>query len=121
VTRSSSPISPARRARRSRSPWLATYSVPLATPGTAFQQAVWEELRRIPAGVTRSYAEQARALGRPDAVRAVARANGDNRLAIVIPSHRVIGSDGRLTGYGGGVAQARAAGPRSRGRRRMAA
>lgn len=78
-----------------------TFSVPLATPGTAFQRLAWEELRRIPAGVTRSYAEQARAIGRPAAVRAVARANGDNRVAIVIPCHRVIGTDGRLTGYGG--------------------
>jgi AraC family transcriptional regulator of adaptative response/methylated-DNA-[protein]-cysteine methyltransferase len=64
---------------------------------------VWDGLRRIPYGETRSYAEQAAAIGRPDAVRAVARANGDNRIAIVIPCHRVVGSDGQLTGYGGGL------------------
>lgn len=80
---------------------LETFSVPTATPGTAFQRLVWAELRRIPIGATRSYAEQARAIGRPAAVRAVAKANGDNRLAIIVPCHRVLGSDGRLTGYGG--------------------
>jgi O-6-methylguanine DNA methyltransferase len=62
----------------------------------------------IPYGETRSYADQARAIGRPSAVRAVARANGDNRIAIIIPCHRVIGSDGSLTGYGGGVWRKRA-------------
>jgi len=79
------------------------FDLPLAMPGTEFQQMVWNELLRIPAGTTRSYAEQARAIGRPEAVRAVARANGDNRIAIVVPCHRVIGSDGSLTGYGGGL------------------
>jgi AraC family transcriptional regulator of adaptative response/methylated-DNA-[protein]-cysteine methyltransferase len=64
---------------------------------------VWDELRRIPAGVTRSYGDIARAIGQPTAVRAVARANGHNRIAILIPCHRVIGSDGTLTGYGGGL------------------
>ena len=65
---------------------------------------MWEELIRIPYGETRSYGEQARRLGQPrEAVRAVARANGDNRIAIVIPCHRVIGADGKLTGYGGGL------------------
>jgi AraC family transcriptional regulator, regulatory protein of adaptative response / methylated-DNA-[protein]-cysteine methyltransferase len=81
----------------------ATIDVPLAVKGTAFQEAVWRALRRIPPGQTRSYAEIAKEIGRPTAVRAVARANGDNRLAIVIPCHRVIGSDGSMTGYGGGV------------------
>lgn len=80
-----------------------TFDLPLLTPGSAFQRAVWDELRTIPYGETRSYGEQAARLGRPDAVRAVARANGDNRIAIVIPCHRVVGSDGRLTGYGGGL------------------
>jgi AraC family transcriptional regulator of adaptative response/methylated-DNA-[protein]-cysteine methyltransferase len=80
-----------------------TFETPLATPGTDFQRAAWKGLRAIPFGETRSYAEQARAIGRPEAVRAVARANGDNRIAIVIPCHRVIGSDGQLTGYGGGL------------------
>lgn len=79
------------------------FDVPLLTPGTDFQQQVWTELRRIPFGTTRSYAEQAASIGRPRAVRAVARANGDNRIAIVIPCHRVIGADGTLTGYGGGL------------------
>ncbi|MEO1263529.1 MAG: methylated-DNA--[protein]-cysteine S-methyltransferase [Bacteroidota bacterium] len=73
------------------------------TPGTAFQQKVWDQLLTIPIGSTRSYAEQAKAIGQPKAVRAVARANGDNRLSIIIPCHRVIGSDGKLTGYGGGL------------------
>lgn len=79
------------------------FDLPVATPGTAFQQAAWDALRRIPTGSTRSYADQAAAIGRPAAVRAVARANGDNRIAIIIPCHRVIGSDGSLTGYGGGL------------------
>jgi AraC family transcriptional regulator of adaptative response/methylated-DNA-[protein]-cysteine methyltransferase len=82
---------------------LREFSIPLASPGTDFQMAVWRALREIPYGETRSYADVARAIGRPTAVRAVARANGDNRLAIFIPCHRVIGSDGRLTGYGGGL------------------
>lgn len=79
------------------------FDLPIRAPGTPFQRSVWDELRRIPSGRTRSYAEQAAAIGRPAAVRAVARANGDNRIAIVIPCHRVIGSDGSLTGYGGGL------------------
>jgi AraC family transcriptional regulator of adaptative response/methylated-DNA-[protein]-cysteine methyltransferase len=79
------------------------FTVPLRTGGTPFQQAVWAQLGEIPYGETRSYAEQARRLGRPEAVRAVARANGDNRIGIVIPCHRVVGSDGKLTGYGGGL------------------
>ena len=82
---------------------LREFSIPLAAPGTDFQVAVWAALRSIPYGTTRSYADVARAIGRPTAVRAVARANGDNRLAIFIPCHRVVGSDGRLTGYGGGL------------------
>ena len=64
---------------------------------------MWQELVAIPPGATRSYAEVAAAVGHPAAVRAVARANGDNQVAIVIPCHRVIGSDGALTGYGGGL------------------
>ncbi len=79
------------------------FSVPLVTPGTEFQQLVWQELQTIPYGSTRSYKEQAVALGKPDAVRAVANANGMNRIAILIPCHRVVGSDGNLTGYGGGI------------------
>jgi len=79
------------------------FTVPLVTPGTDFQQEVWKELLLIPFGKTRSYQEQANALDKPDAVRAVANANGMNRISIVIPCHRVIGSNGRLTGYGGGL------------------
>lgn len=79
------------------------FTVAVAMLGTPFQVAAWEELQRIPYGTTRSYAEQARRLGRPEAVRAVALANGANRIAVVIPCHRVVGADGRLRGYGGGV------------------
>jgi len=79
------------------------FSVSLITPGTEFQQAVWKELLNIPYGSTRSYQEQAVALNRPDSVRAIANANGMNRISIVIPCHRVIGTDGHLTGYGGGL------------------
>jgi AraC family transcriptional regulator of adaptative response/methylated-DNA-[protein]-cysteine methyltransferase len=64
---------------------------------------VWDALRSIPYGETRSYGEVAEAIGRPTASRAVARANGDNRIAVLIPCHRVIGADGTLTGYGGGL------------------
>jgi AraC family transcriptional regulator, regulatory protein of adaptative response / methylated-DNA-[protein]-cysteine methyltransferase len=79
------------------------FSIPLVTPGTAFQVSVWKELQNIQFGEVRSYQEQASALNRPGAVRAVANANGMNRISIVIPCHRVIGSDGTLTGYGGGL------------------
>lgn len=79
------------------------FSVPLAPLGAPFTQEVWRALRDIPAGQTRSYAQVARAMGRPEATRAVARANGANPVAIVIPCHRVLGADGALTGYGGGL------------------
>ncbi len=79
------------------------FTVPLYTPGTEFQQAVWNMLRKIPYGETMSYQRQAAAIGKPSAVRAVANANGMNRIAIIIPCHRVIGADGTLTGYGGGL------------------
>ncbi len=79
------------------------FDLPLVLPGTAFQQRVWAELQRIPMGKTRSYKEQAQNIDNPKAVRAVARANGDNRISIIIPCHRVIGSDGELSGYGVGV------------------
>lgn len=81
----------------------ATFRVPLDAPGTPFQQQVWDALRGIPVGQTRSYQSIAKTLGRPSAVRAVASANGDNRIAIIIPCHRVIGADGTLTGYAGGL------------------
>src|SRR5699024_9768956 len=79
------------------------FTLPLRPHGTAFQLAVWERLRAIPYGRTCSYGELAARLGRPTAVRAVAAANGRNPLSIVVPCHRVIGSDGRLVGYGGGL------------------
>ncbi len=81
------------------------FTLPLAPRGTDFQRRVWSELLQIPAGETRSYAAVARSIGEPNAVRAVARANGDNFRGIIIPCHRVIGSDGSLTGYGGGLAR----------------
>lgn len=79
------------------------FSVPLFVPGTEFQQAVWQALQNIPYGSTRSYQQQANAMNNPAAVRAVANANGKNRICILIPCHRVIGSDGQLTGYAGGL------------------
>lgn len=80
-----------------------SFDLPLEPAGTPFQENVWQALREIPYGATESYADLARRIGRPTAVRAVARANGHNRMPIVIPCHRVIGADGRLTGYGGGL------------------
>jgi methylated-DNA-[protein]-cysteine S-methyltransferase len=75
--------------------------------GTPFQRQVWTALRRIPAGRTITYAEMARAIGRPTAQRAVGAANGRNPVSIVIPCHRMVGTDGTLTGYGGGLARKR--------------
>ena len=79
------------------------FTCPLDLQGTAFQIDVWEELYRIPYGETRTYAEIARSIGRSAAVRAVGAANGANPVAIIVPCHRVIGSNGTLTGYGGGL------------------
>jgi methylated-DNA-[protein]-cysteine S-methyltransferase len=81
--------------------------VPVATVGTAFQSKVWAALQRIPAGETRSYGQLAAEIGEPDAARAVGLANGQNPIAIVIPCHRVIGADGSLTGFGGGLPRKR--------------
>ena len=81
---------------------LREFSVPLAYPGTPFEVRVWDALRGIPYGATRSYLDVARSLGDPGAVRAVGQANGRNPLAIVIPCHRVINAGGSLGGYGGG-------------------
>ena len=81
------------------------FETPVALTGSAFQTTVWKALQAIPAGTTCSYAELAGRIGQPKAVRAVGRANGDNRLSIVVPCHRVIGADGALTGYGGGLAR----------------
>lgn len=114
--------SPLPRAEARRTPLLArasaqldeyfagrreAFDLPLAPEGTAFQRAVWAVLRTIPFGVTWSYAQVARRLGRPKAVRAVGAANGRNPIGIVIPCHRVIGADGSLTGYGGGLPRKR--------------
>jgi AraC family transcriptional regulator of adaptative response/methylated-DNA-[protein]-cysteine methyltransferase len=82
---------------------LAAPDLPIDVAGTAFQEAVWRELRKIPAGETRSYAQIAAAIGHPKAVRAVGTANGDNHVSVLIPCHRVIRSDGSLGGYGGGI------------------
>ncbi|HEX5238839.1 MAG TPA: methylated-DNA--[protein]-cysteine S-methyltransferase [Sphingomicrobium sp.] len=82
---------------------LAAPDLPIDVAGTAFQEAVWRELRKIPPGETRSYAEIAAAIGAPKAVRAVGTANGDNHVSVLIPCHRVIRSDGSLGGYGGGI------------------
>jgi AraC family transcriptional regulator of adaptative response/methylated-DNA-[protein]-cysteine methyltransferase len=79
------------------------FTVPLELRGTPFQREAWESLLRIPWGETWSYGRQAADMGRPRAVRAVGRANGANRIALLVPCHRVIGADGTLTGYGGGV------------------
>lgn len=79
------------------------FSVPIVTPGSEFQISVWKQLREIPYGETVSYQKQAGIIGNPGSVRAVAHANATNRIAIVIPCHRVIGSDRKLVGYGGGI------------------
>ena len=81
----------------------APHAIPLDVQGTAFQEAVWRELRRIPPGETRSYAEIAAAVGKPGAVRAAGSANGANNVAVLIPCHRVIRSDGSLGGYAYGL------------------
>lgn len=80
-----------------------TFSVPLVAPGTPFQETVWSELQRIPFGFTCSYTDLARRIGHAGSQRAVGRANGDNRMAILIPCHRVVKDDGTLCGYGGGL------------------
>ena len=79
------------------------FSISVVTPGTEFQQTVWNSLMKIPYGTTISYLRQAKLINNPGAVRAVANADGANRIVIIIPCHRVIGSDGDLTGYGGGI------------------
>lgn len=84
------------------------FGVPLDLVGTPFQCRAWQALLAIPFGQTRSYASQARAIGQPTATRAVAAANGSNKISIVVPCHRVIGSDGSLTGFGGGLPRKRA-------------
>jgi len=80
-----------------------TFDLPLAPTGTEFQQTCWQALAQIPYGETRNYAEQASLIQRPSAVRAVGAANGANPISIVVPCHRVIGKNGNLTGYAGGL------------------
>lgn len=84
-----------------------TFDVALQMPGTLFQQHVWKLLTTLPYGQTASYQQQAERLGTPKAVRAVAAANGRNRVAIIVPCHRIIGKDGSLTGYAGGLERKR--------------
>lgn len=86
---------------------LERFAAPLVFPGTPFQIEVWKALLAIPYGETRSYEDVARAVGRPGAVRAVGTANGRNRIAVVIPCHRVINKSGALGGYGGGLQRKR--------------
>ncbi|PWI14374.1 cysteine methyltransferase [Streptomyces sp. Act143] len=82
---------------------LKDFTLELHLHGTPFQRSVWEQLLRIPYGETRSYGDLAEALGNPGASRAVGLANGKNPISIIVPCHRVVGSDGSLTGYGGGL------------------
>src|SRR4051794_32411058 len=83
------------------------FDLPLAMAGTMFQQRVWQALRAIPFGTTLSYGELARRIGSPGAVRAVGAANGRNPISVIVPCHRVIGGDGSLTGYAGGLPRKR--------------
>ena len=85
----------------------AVFDLPLVMQGTPFQVRAWRALQEIPYGETISYGEQARRLGRPADPRAVGQANGRNPIAVIVPCHRVIGADGSLTGYGGGVERKR--------------
>jgi methylated-DNA-[protein]-cysteine S-methyltransferase len=98
---------------------LRQFDLPVAPHGTAFQQQVWTALQQIPYGDTTSYGELARRLGNPKAVRAVGLANGSNPISIVIPCHRVIGSNGSLVGYGGGLATKQALLALERGQRTL--
>jgi len=82
---------------------VKSFSVPLDLIGTDFQKTVWNALCQIPYGRTSTYMQQAKSIGNPKAIRAMAIANGKNKISIIIPCHRVIGSDGSLTGYGGGL------------------
>ena len=100
------------QARRELAEYFAgkrtTFDVPLAPEGTEFQRRVWTALLRVPYGATATYGDIARQIGSPKAVRAVGAANGRNPIAIVVPCHRVIGANGTLTGYGGGLTRKRA-------------
>ncbi|GGP25261.1 hypothetical protein GCM10010971_10800 [Silvimonas amylolytica] len=98
-------------AERQMNAWFAgerlDFDLPLDLPGTAFQQQVWQALLALPYGTTSSYQQQAERIGRPDAARAVGAANGQNRLAVIVPCHRVFAKNGDLTGYGGGIERKR--------------
>jgi methylated-DNA-[protein]-cysteine S-methyltransferase len=96
------------------------FDLDVEVEGTAFERGVWDAVRAIPYGQTASYAEIARRIGRPDACRAVGRANGRNPLAVIVPCHRVVGSDGSLTGFAGGIAMKRALLDLEQGQRRVA-
>ena len=96
-------LTSAMRGLTSRADLSVIDKLPVKTAGTPFQKSVWRALRRIKCGSTINYAELARRIGRPTAVRAVGLANGQNPVSVVVPCHRVIGSDGTLTGYGGGL------------------
>ena len=95
------------------------FDLPLEMEGTEFQLSVWRELQRIPYGETISYLELARRIGNPKAVRAVGLANGQNPIPIIVPCHRVMGSDGSLTGFGGGMENKRKLLELERGQRRL--
>lgn len=82
----------------------SVFTVPVQLTGTDFQQAVWKTIQEVPYGSTRSYSDQAQQMNQPLAIRAIANANGQNKLAILVPCHRIIGVDGSLTGYSGGKA-----------------
>jgi len=101
----------AEQLERELTEWFAgarrDFDLPLALRGTPFQRSVWEALRAIPYGAVRSYGELAKSLGKPDAMRAVGAANGRNPVSIVVPCHRVIGANGSLTGYAGGLERKR--------------
>jgi methylated-DNA-[protein]-cysteine S-methyltransferase len=98
---------------------LREFDVPLVMEGTEFQLSVWNELRRIPYGETRTYGELAEMIGKPKAVRAVGLANGQNPIPIIVPCHRVIGSNGSLTGFGGGIENKKKLLELERGQRRL--
>ena len=98
---------------------LHAFDLLVAPEGTPFQQSVWQQLQRIPYGETISYGELARRLGNPKAVRAVGLANGSNPISIVIPCHRVVGTNGKLVGYGGGLPIKQALLALERGQRRL--
>ena len=84
---------------------LREFSLPVKPRGSSFQQQVWQRLLAIPYGQTRSYGQIAREIGKPGAARAVGQANNRNPISVIIPCHRVVGADGRMTGYGGGISR----------------